>query len=191
MSHKDVLKQLFPIDLEGVFEDDVTLEGRHLDSAESNAGDLLEVMFLSSQTPEELESFLPDWERVLDINPEATDEAETRKNRVLTELRKVGGLSKPYFTALAAAMGYDVTITDNIEEFRPFMTGWARAADRLYAYDVIWIWKVHAMSRPMYYFEAGTAEAGDYLLTWDSEAKLENLFNELKPAHTYVLFDYS
>ncbi len=191
MPNADVLKQLFPIDLGGVFQDDITLEGRHLDTAQSSAKDLLEVMFLSSSTPGELETYLSDWERVFDIVPGVNDTAATRRDRVLTELRKVGGLSKPYFVALAASMGYTVTITDNIEEFRPFMTGWGRAADRLYAYEVIWIWKVHATSRPQYYFEAGVAEAGDYLLTWDSETKLENLFNELKPAHTYVLFDYS
>lgn len=185
------LGQGYQVECRNVFVRDITLEGQHLDNAQSNSEDLLEVMFLSSKTPEELETFVSDWERVFDIIPGADDTAETRKNRVLTELRKVGGLSKPYFVALAAAMGYDVTITDNIEEFRPFMTGWARAADRLYAHEVIWIWKVHATSRPMFYFEAGMAEAGDYLLTWDSETKLENLFNELKPAHTYVLFDYS
>jgi uncharacterized protein YmfQ (DUF2313 family) len=191
MANKEVLKQLFPLELAGDFENDITLEGQHLDTAQGSAADLLEVMFLTSGTPGELETYLSDWERVFEIAPGAGDSAETRRDRIYAELKKVGGLSKPYFTALAESLGYTVTITDNIEEFRPFMTGWGRAADRLYAYEVIWIWKVHATSRPLEYFEAGVAEAGDYILTWDSETKLEDLFNELKPAHTYVLFDYS
>lgn len=181
MSHKDALKQLFPLDLGGVFQDDINLEGNHLDNARDKAGDLLDVMFLGG----DVLSFVSDWERVLAIIPGTTDGTVTRKNRVLAELRKVGGLSKTYFTALAAAMGYDITITDNIEEYRPFMTGWAHAADSLYAYEVMWMWKVQVLS----YFEAGDAEAGDYLLTWDSETKLEDLFNDLKPAHTYVWFE--
>jgi uncharacterized protein YmfQ (DUF2313 family) len=187
MSHKDVLKQLFPIDLDGVFQDDINLEGQNLDNARSSAEDLLDVMFLSGG----LETFLSDWERVFNIVPASGDTPELRKERIIAALRKVGGLSKPYFIQLADSLGYTVTITDNIEEFRPFMTGWGRSGDRLYKYEVIWIWKVHVINRTLHYFEAGISEAGNLLLTWQSDEELESLFTELKPAHTYVLFDYS
>lgn len=188
MGHKDVLKQLFPIELGGDFDDDIIVEGKQLDDAQTQVEDLLTEMFPNTA---EADKLLPDWERVFDIIPGSEDPQDARQKRVEVALQKTGGLSKEYFIQLAASMDYTITITDNMEEFRPFMTGWARTGDVLYKYEVIWIWKAYAGSLPLYYFEAGEAEAGQYLLWWEPKTALENLLNEFKPAHTHVLFDYS
>ena len=45
MLHKDVLEKLMPLELEGVFDDDITIEGSHLDYAEASAVTLLSEMF--------------------------------------------------------------------------------------------------------------------------------------------------
>lgn len=186
MGHKDVLKLLFPMELNGIFESDTAIEGEALDGVQSRSDDLQREVF-----PDQTNEFLTNWERVYSIVPGVNDTEQIRRDRILREMRKIGGLSKTYFRQLAESMGYTITITDNIEEYLPFMTGWGRTADRLYKYEVIWIWRVHVDSKPIYYFTAGDSVAGEELLWWDPESDFESVFSGLKPAHTYVLFEYS
>jgi len=182
MLYKDVLKRLFPIELNGDFEKDIAIEGKHLDDAQSRAEDLLKESF-----PDGAYELLPDWERVCGLTPGSDDTLQLRRDRVIRKLRERGGLSIPYFIALAAAMGYEITI----EELMPFMAGWGRAGDALYIYESLWIWRVKVSGRPLYYFRAGQSLSGERLLWWTAQTELENILTELKPAHTYIIFDYS
>lgn len=182
MLHKDVLKRLLPIELSGEFEKDIEIEGKHLDDAQARAEKLLNEMF-----PDQSHELLPDWERVCGLMPGRDDTLQLRRDRVVRKLRERGGLSIPYFISLAAAMGYTITI----EELLPFMAGWNRAGDTLYEYECIWIWRVKVSGQPLYYFRAGQSLSGERLLWWQAQTALENILQELKPAHTFVIFDYS
>lgn len=182
MSHKNVLKLLFPIDLGGDFEKDTELEGKHLDNVQSRAEDLLKEFF-----PDEAYELLQDWERVCGLTPGADDTLQLRRDMVIVKLRELGGLSRVYFIQLAASRGYTITI----EELGPFMAGIGRAGDALYVEAVIWIWRVKVAGQSLYYFRAGQAAANESLLWWPAQTALENILNELKPAHTFIIFDYS
>jgi len=182
MSHRDVIKLLFPIELAGVSDGDIALEGAILDDVEAQARELLEEMF-----PDRSFTCLTDWERVCGLKPVEDATLQSRRDNVIRKLRERGGLSRASFIALAAAMGYTVTI----EELQPFMAGWGRAGDPLYEEEVRFIWRVNVAGQALYYYRAGLSAAGERLLWWPSVTALEDLFNDLKPAHTYIIFDYS
>jgi uncharacterized protein YmfQ (DUF2313 family) len=182
MLHKDTLKLLFPIELQGSFEKDIELEGKQLDNAQARAEQLLREMF-----PDNAYELLPDWERVCGLTPASDETLQMRINKVIRRLRELGGLSRAYFINLAASLGYTITI----EELRPFMAGWGSAGDTLYIYESLWIWRVKISGQALYYFRAGQSAAGERLLWWPAQTALEDLLKELKPAHTYVIFDYS
>lgn len=133
--------------------------------------------------------FLPDQERVYALSPSPNDTLQQRCQRVLAKMSETGGLSREYFIRLAKSLGYDITIT----EPEPFRCGRNRCGDRLWIREIIWVWIVKINSGeqiPVYRFRCGRSATGERLLSFGYNA-LENIFNELKPAHTQVVFDYS
>lgn len=182
MSHKDTLNLLFPVKLEGEFSRDTELEGKHLDSAQTRAEDLLKEFYADSAF-----ELLGDWERVCGLFPAEDEPIQSRRDNVIRKLREHGSLSIDFFIALVAKMGYTITI----EELKPFMAGIGRCGDTLYVEAIRWVWRVKIAGQSLYYFRAGQSGAGEKLLWWPVQAALENILNELKPAHTYIIFDYS
>jgi len=77
-----------------------------------------------------------------------------------------------------------------IEEPVPSMAGWLCAGDELFAPEVVWQWGVRVSGVPFYPFRAGASAPGESLLWWRGHAELEQLLEELKPAHTYLYFHY-
>ncbi len=177
MTHKDVLKLLFPIELGGVFDEDITLEGQHMDTAQTNADTLLTEIFADTTN-----ALITDWERVYGIIPPDGATLAQRQAAVVQKLRLRGSLTRQYYVDLAAAVGYTITI----EEIPPNDAGYGGA------WDTINIWKVHVPigAKVITDFTAGDSGAGDLLLDWQEESVLEGLFNALKPAHTHVYFVY-
>jgi uncharacterized protein YmfQ (DUF2313 family) len=172
--HKDVLKSLLPIALGGVFDDDLALEGAQLDAAQASAELLLREAF-----PESCDSTIEDWERVCGLIPATGDLLQTRQLRVIARLRERGGLSLPYFAALAETMGYTVTI----EELLPNTDG--------YGLEGRFRWRVTFTGIPVIYFRAGQSRAGDPLIDAGIASALEGLFTDIKPAHTQVIYAYA
>ncbi|MDP3048907.1 MAG: DUF2313 domain-containing protein [Thermodesulfovibrionales bacterium] len=182
MSHKNVLKLLFPIDLGGDFEKDIELEGEHLDASQARAETLLNEMF-----PHGAYELLASWERVCGLTPGTEEPLQLRRDKVIRKLRELGGLSRAYFIQLAAAIGYSVTI----EEDLPFMCGWSEVGvDPLNVEESIFTWRVNVAGQPVYEFRCGESLCGERLLWWPGVIEIENIFNELKPAHTFVYFIY-
>jgi len=182
MNHADILKLLFPVELQGGFDADSAMEGKQLDAAQTSAETLLKEMF-----PEASLNLLSSWERVCGLSPAPNEPIQSRRDHVVQKLREHGGLSRAYYIALAAAMGYTITI----EELLPFMCGWDRCGDPLYVSEVRWIWRVNVSGYPIYHFRAGQSAAGERLLWWPTQAALENILTDLKPAHTHIIFNYS
>jgi uncharacterized protein YmfQ (DUF2313 family) len=164
MLHKDSAKLLFPLELGGIFDDDIALEGAILDEAQSRAEELFNEMFPDGST-----TLLAAWERMCGIVPAEGASLQTRRNAVLKQLRYLGGQSRAYFIALAADAGWTITI----DELQPFRAGINRCGDTLYVEAIRFVWRVNVFDRA----------------TWADE-DLETLLNDLKPAHTYVIFNY-
>lgn len=174
MSHKDVLRLLFPIGLDGVFDADIALEGKYLDAAEASAEQLLREMM-----PQSAGDSISDWERVCGVTPEDTDTLQIRQARVISRLRERGGLSIPHFTVLAASWGYTIVIEELLAN-----------TDDL-GDEGIFRWRITFASTPLYYFRTGQSRAGERLVDGPLATAMEGLFTELKPAHTQVIFAYS
>lgn len=181
-NHKDTLKLLTPIELGDEHASDLELEGQHLDQARDRATVLLANIF--ADTTYEL---LTDWERTLGLVPADDASITSRIAACVAKLRELGGLSKPYFIALADIMGYEI----EIYEPWPFMAGIAGAGDRVYVSEIIWCWRVDVQDAeiPIYTFHAGISAAGDPLMAFDTLG-IEEVFEALKPAHTFVYFAY-
>ena len=100
------------------------------------------------------------------------------------KIARIGDQSRQYFIDAAAALGYEITIT----EFRPFVAG-SLAGDPLTNGDWIYTWRVNAVAGTgITHFVAGS-QAGEPLRDWGNE-RLECLISRLKPAHTLVQFAY-
>lgn len=140
--------------------------------------------------PRTVAELFADWERVAGL-PDAcavafggTQTMAQRRAALVGRLATLGGQSPAYFIALAASIGYAITIT----EFR------AQTAedDVTYAlYDSAWnfAWQVNAALNTINEITVDmTVE--DPLAAWGN-ALLECVINRLKPAQTTVLYSYT
>lgn len=157
-------------------------EANLMDAVKASAGRVL-----ASITPFYASMTLADWERVYEVVPREGATQQERRENVLVKMAATGGLSIPYFTSLAASLGYTITIT----EPRAFQAGVNRAGDRLFVEGMRWVWQVNVLgnSVPKYRFRAGASAAGEPLLAFGVSI-LESTFKDLKPAFTDCYFTY-
>lgn len=139
--------------------------------------------------PQTTLELLADWERVAGLpDPCVADQVQsiaTRRMALVSKLSGTGGQSRAYFIAVAAALGYTVTI----EEFHPFVAGGSYAGDDVTNGDWAFTWRIHAPGVTVTPFSVGTSAAGDPLNSWGNDL-LECRMNHLKPAHTILQFAY-
>ena len=131
---------------------------------------------------------LADFERVLGLPDDCAPAPESvaqRRDAVVARLIALGGASPEYFIALAASVGYTITIT----EFRPFRAGRSYAGDALTNDDWPHAWQVNGLTDTIGVFRAGANSAGDRLRWWGNQL-LECLLSIYKPAHTILIFAY-
>lgn len=179
MLHSDALTLLLPITLGGTFGIDLAIEGAALDRAGADGEILLAELF-----PTGAYETLADWERVYGLVPEIDDPLQLRRNRIVQKMRDLGRLDIAYFVSLAAALGYAIVI----EELHPFMAGWGYAGEELGDDDSDWCWRVYYTEADnAYCFRAGESEAGE-CLSYSYITALQELFEDLKPADTFVEF---
>lgn len=183
MSHKDVLKQLMPLDAGSVFTADLEREGVLLDAAQDSAEGLL-----AETLPTGSYAVLGNWERLTGVASAVDSPLQSRREKVVRRLRELGDIKKPYFEALAASYGYQIYI----QEYLPTMSGWAGAGDELIPDDpaVLFVWNAHILGQGLYPFRAGQSAAGESLLWWRPAEELEALLNDLRPAHVLFIFSY-
>jgi len=101
-----------------------------------------------------------------------TDTLQARRNSLIAKIRATGGLSVPYFTSLALALGMVVDIQEKVDG-NPN------------------VWRIALPATSDYLFRAGESYAGDRLLYWGTNAGIEGVFDDLKPAHTRVIYAYA
>jgi uncharacterized protein YmfQ (DUF2313 family) len=129
---------------------------------------------------------LPEWEATLGLpDCEPLDTIQQRQQAVCAKFSMRGGQSIAYFIELAAAYGYQITITQH-SAFRVDING---AEDLLN--DAVWdfVWTVTSTTETYIYFSTDLSHAEEPLVAWGN-AQLECLINEYAPAHTIPMFEY-
>ncbi len=137
--------------------------------------------------PRTTNELLADWERVAGLPDLCTGIPETialRRELLVARLTNVGGQSKAFYIALAAKLGYAITIT----EFKRFRVT-SRVNDVLNDSDWAYAWRVNAAQDTVRKFTVA-GRVNEPLASWGNTA-LECVITRLKPAHTHVQFAYS
>ncbi|MGX9966060.1 YmfQ family protein [Roseomonas sp. F4] len=150
----------------------------------ARAGDLSEVETDPARTLE----LLTAWERAYGLPDVCVGEGQTiqeRRAALLARIASSGGQSRAYFIAVAAALGFTITI----QEFRPFRLGYSAFGDPLLDLEAAFRWRVVAPEVTTIFFRFGESAFGEPFQR-ASNAALECVLNRLKPAHTTLEFEY-
>lgn len=110
---------------------------------------------------------------------------QERRNILLFRLRLIGRQDPAFYIDLAAALGFTITIT----EFTP----WTVADPiNLPMYGESWrfYWQVNAPLINEIWFRVGQSGVNEPLRAFGNK-RLECLMNEVKPAHTQIIFAYT
>ncbi|RHW17214.1 DUF2313 domain-containing protein [Sphingomonas gilva] len=154
--------------------------------------DIRSLALVEEADPRTALELLPDWERVAglpDACAGAPDAISERQIALHAKIAERGGQSIPFFTEIAARLGYYVEIT----EFTSLDAGFL-AGDDANGEDWRHTWRVEIFIGADDY-RAGFAEfcagssAGDRLIGFGA-LDLECLIQRAAPAHTIVLFAY-
>lgn len=109
-----------------------------------------------------------------------------RRASLLAKIAGLGGQSRVYYIAVAAALGFVITIT----EFTPSRLGVMHFGDPLLAPDWQFVWRVNAPTITVSRFHLGTSVFGDPF--WAiGNTELQCRLSAIAPAHTILIFAYS
>lgn len=143
---------------------------------------------IDESDPRTTDEMLSDWERVASLPTaclSALDQTvEERRLTLHAHITSGGGQSTPFFTSLATALGYEITIT----EYRPLKTGF-KAGDKCCNTPWRFVWRVNAPETTIRAFKAGSSKAGEPIRKWGNE-RLECEITRRKPSQTIVNFAY-
>jgi uncharacterized protein YmfQ (DUF2313 family) len=145
--------------------------------------DLIDEMF-----PCSTQELLPEWEATLGLPDPCIGDLDSVQQRVRAVCAKFaarGGQSKPYYIAVAAALGFEI----QIHEFTPFVAG-SEAGTPVFGESWAHTWTITAADDMVWYFSAGLSTAGEPLRSWGNRL-LECVFERIKPAHTILIFRYA
>lgn len=151
---------------------------------DGRAADLIE-----EADPRTTAELLADWERVAGL-PDAcvaaygiTQTTAQRRAALVAKLTTIGGQNAAYFIALAARLGYTITIT----EYKTF-TVRSKVNDPINDLPWRFVFTVNAPLNTVRRFTVRSA-VNEPLAEWGNEL-LECVIARLKPTHTHVLFAY-
>jgi uncharacterized protein YmfQ (DUF2313 family) len=169
---------------------------------DSRAADLLE----TETDPRSAFETLPEWERAFGLPDPCVAEPLTigdRQKALVAKMTTEGGQSRAFFIALAATLGYTISI----REYSPFMCGVSQVGDTRptgtagepFRWEIgppemrfYWTVKVGVVRLTWFRVGGGGGQTGvDPHLRIALATDLECVLRRWKPAHTDVLFDYS
>lgn len=164
---------------------ELAAEGAALDAGQARAAALIDE--IEPRTTVEL---LADWERVAGL-PDAcvasagvSQTPAQRRSALVGRLTTLGGQTQAYFVALAAALGYIVTVTEARE-----MTVEDDVEHPTQEQPWPFVWKVNAALNTV--TELLVEDSVEDPLAWWGNALLECVLSRLRPAHTHLLFAYT
>lgn len=166
---------------EGALADTLRAIAEEMARVDGRAEDLLR-----ESDPRGTVELLVDWERAFGLPDPCTDLPDTYAERIaplVEKVTRIGGQSPGYFIAVAARLGFTVTIT----EFDPFTVD-DTVDDSLTGEDWQFAWRVNAPAETVSYFTVDSYVT-ERLAEWGNE-RLECAIDRLKPAHTTVLYAY-
>ncbi len=173
--------RVYPRGAEGAFRDTLAALAEEFARIDARADDLV-----NEADPRTTVELIDDWERALGLPDECTGPLETleqRRQAIVAKLTDEGGTSRAYYIALAASLGYTITIT----EFRPFTC--ETPIDRgIYDESARFTWMVNA---PATTVREATCESpcGDPLRSWGNQL-LECSIRKRNRATRTVVFSY-
>lgn len=132
---------------------------------------------------------LPEWEATLGLPDPCLGPSPTiaqRQRGVRAAVAAKGGQSIPYYTMVAAALGYPITVV----EYASARTDVLAADDPVYGPDWDYAWQVTLPSTVVVEFAADVSFADDPLASWGSH-EAECTIRRIAPAHTVLSFAYS
>lgn len=142
---------------------------------------------LTDAFPASTYELLPEWESTLGLPDPCAGEAPTTQQRVaqvVARLTAVGGQSIPYFTAVAQALGYAITIT----QYMPSRFG--NTFDLPFGgTDWAFSWQVSAPTFSISRLQFG-GSFGAPFATWGNNV-LQCELERIMPAHTILNFSYA
>lgn len=130
---------------------------------------------------------LPEWEATLGLPDPCAGEApstEQRVAQVVGRLTASGGQSIAYYTAVAKAIGYAITITQFVPSQFGMAFGMPFGGD-----DWAFAWQVNAPTFSISYLSFG-GSFGTPFSTWGNNV-LQCELARIAPAHTILNFSYS
>jgi uncharacterized protein YmfQ (DUF2313 family) len=130
---------------------------------------------------------LADFERVYGLPDPCLGEDQSTSQRIASVVQRItaiGGQTAAYYIGIAAAIGFTITIT----EFK------AHDVDDDVEYSLLseawnFAWQVNAPLNTV--GELTVEETVDDALAWFGNEQLECVLEELKPAHTEIIFAYA
>ncbi len=145
---------------------------------------------LAEYDPRTAYEMLPEWEAALGLPDPCTAAATTIAARQLACWRKLAyqaGQTPAFYIALAASIGFDVTIHEFDPEVDDYDTSLsAQVAAGRWRY----IWRVHVRNGSVFNYMVAGDPAGSALLEGDAALDLECIISAARPAHTHVIFSY-
>jgi uncharacterized protein YmfQ (DUF2313 family) len=118
--------------------------------------------------------------------PGLINSSQELKKMVLARLLSLGGSDRIYFQEVAKAAGFLVKVSDGFVQFR---AGRNRCQDRVLASGFAYTWNVRARTNTLNFFRTGISRANDRILNF-SNSFLECIMNQVKPAHTQIIYSY-
>ncbi len=140
---------------------------------------------LRETDPRTTSEMLADFERVLklpDRDAPADQTAGERRDAVVGKLTARGGQTEAYFIAVAAALGYDITINT----FDPFTCD-SDVDGYLFDDDWQFVWEIIGAALNVRTLRTGRGRCGEPLRTW-TDNPLARALGRIMPAHTVLLF---
>ena len=156
-----------------------------LNRLNQNAADLLNDAF-----PVQPVQLLPEWELSLGLPDTCTGQLPTiqaRQQAVAAKFVDTGGQSIDYFVRVAAALGYEITVTEYLVSYGDLMCG-----DDLLHDDDGWnsYWLVNVFGSEEDYVFSGDVSFGDDYLDYYASSAIECILTAIAPAHTTLGFQY-
>lgn len=142
---------------------------------------------LDENDPRTIAELLTDWERVCGLPDGCVgplDGTAARRAAVLARITALGGQSPAYFIALAAAIGFVITITEQAVH-----TCMSTCMAPLNGQPWAFVWDVNVPALNTVTYLTCVDDCITPLATWGN-ALLECAITRLKPAHTFVRFLY-
>ena len=150
----------------------------------------LAASLLQEQPAGNLVALLTDWEATLGLPDPCAGQSPTialRQRIVRGQIAAQGGQSIPYFTAVAASLGFDVKIT----EFEASRFGRPFGPNRRFGGEEwAFAWQVDVQALTVEPFLFGQGRFGDPFQSWGSRV-LECTFERIGPAHCILTFSYT